>query len=108
MDNPLATLPVHARRVAGTVGGLRNVPDRAIKWVETGAALAALKTGGRLATVFVRRNPALAVGAVAGAGLLWLAANRRRKRQQEDVEAAETKPRRVRAKRASRTSKQAS
>ena len=47
MDNPLATLPVHARRVAGTVGGgLRSaVPDRAIKWVETGAALAALNAG---------------------------------------------------------------
>ena len=108
MDNPLATLPVQARRVAGNVGGsLRTVPDRAMHWVETGAALAALKTGGRVATGFVRRNPAIAAGAVAGAGLLWLAARHRRKHQQEEDQAAETKPKRVRARRASRGSKQA-
>ena len=43
MDNPLATLPDRAMRVAHHVGdGLRDaVPDRALKWVETGAAMAA-------------------------------------------------------------------
>ena len=63
MNNALATLPERAMRVAHQVGdGLKDaVPDRAIKWMETGAAMAALKTGGRVATTFVRRNPAIAV-----------------------------------------------
>lgn len=61
-------------------GGLRKrVPDKAMQWVETGAALGALKTGGRIATKFVRRNPVLAGAAIAGAGLLWYAAHRRAK-----------------------------
>src|SRR5690606_8873656 len=78
-------LPERAMHLAGQVGdGLRGaVPDKAVKWVETGAALAALKTGSRVATRFVKRNPAIAVAAVAGAGLLWLAARRRAKRQEE-------------------------
>ena len=48
MNNALATLPERAMRVAHQVGdGLKDaVPDRAIKWMETGAAMAALKTGG--------------------------------------------------------------
>ena len=68
MNNALATLPERAMRVAHQVGdGLKDaVPDRAIKWMETGAAMAALKTGGRVATTFVRRNPAIAVTAAAG------------------------------------------
>src|SRR5690606_10069321 len=51
MNQMLATLPDRAMRAAHHVGdGLKGaVPDRAIKWVETGAALAALKTGGRAA-----------------------------------------------------------
>lgn len=65
-------------------GGLRKrVPGKALEWVETGAALGALKTGGRIATKFVRRNPVLAGAALAGAGLLWYAA-RRRAKQAED------------------------
>src|SRR5690606_12316595 len=72
--NALSTLPDRAMRIAGQVGdGLRDkVPDGAMKWVETGAALAAAKTGGRVATAFVRRNPTIVVAAAAGAGLLWL------------------------------------
>ena len=50
-----------------------------MQWVETGAALGALRTGGKIATRFVRRNPVLAGVAVAGAGLLWLAARQRAK-----------------------------
>lgn len=60
--------------------GLRKaVPGKAMQWVETGAAIGAVKTGTRLATTFVRRNPVLATAAIAGAGLLWLAARRRAK-----------------------------
>ena len=100
--NQLANLPERALHLAGQVGdGLRGaVPDKAIKWVEAGAALAALKTGGRVATRFVKRNPAIAVAAVAGAGLLWFAARRRAKRQEEEGEGRRT--RRVEARRAPR------
>lgn len=42
-----------------------------------GAKLGALKTGARVAGMFVRRHPAVAVATVAGAGLLWYAAKRR-------------------------------
>jgi hypothetical protein len=101
--NQLANLPERAMHLAGQVGGgLRNaVPDRAMKWVETGAALAALKTGGRMATRVVKRNPAIAVAAVAGAGLLWFAARRRAKRQ-EEAGTEGRKTRRVEARRAPR------
>jgi hypothetical protein len=103
--NQLSQLPERAMHIAGQVGdGIRGaVPDKAIQWVETGAALAALKTGGRVATRFVKRNPAIAVAAVAGAGLLWLAARRRAKRREEEGGSEGRKaPRRVDARRAPR------
>ena len=108
MDNPLATLPDRAMRVAHHVGdGLRDaVPDRALKWVETGAAMAALKTGGRVAVGVVRRNPAIAATAVAGAGLLWLAARHRRKGMQEEEASGNGKAKRVHARKATRSRKQ--
>lgn len=103
MDNPLATLPERALQLAGQIGsGIRDaVPSRTLKWVETGAALAAIKTGGRVATRFVRRNPAITAAAVAGAGLLWLTA-RHRAKQREENEAADGKTKRVRPRRAPR------
>jgi hypothetical protein len=103
--NELTTLPERAMRLAGQVGGgIRDaVPNKAVQWVETGAALAALKTGGRVATRVVKRNPAIAVAAVAGAGLLWLAARRRAKRREEEDTGSEgRKTRRVDARRAPR------
>ena len=105
--NQLSTLPERALHLAGQVGdGLRGVvPDKAVKWVETGAALTALKTGGRMATRIVKRNPAVAVAAVAGAGLLWYAARRRAKRQEEEAEGRKT--RRVEARRAPRGNRRA-
>ena len=68
--------------------------------LETGAALGALKTAPRVATRVVRRNPVIAVAAVAGAGLLWYAARRRAKR--EGSEANEGTSKRIEAKRESR------
>lgn len=60
------------------------VPNGAGKWLETGAAIGALKTGSRVATTLVRRHPAAAVATVAGAGLIWYLA-RRRARQAENA-----------------------
>ena len=98
-------LPGRALELATQVGEtIRDrVPDKAIKWVETGAALGALKTGTRVATKFVRRNPVIAVAAAAGAGLLWYAARRRAKQAQEGpIEGSAT---RIEAKRANGTAR---
>lgn len=93
-------IPGRALELATQVGEtLRDrVPDKAIKWVETGAALGALRTGSRVAVKFVRRNPVVAAAAAAGAGLLWYAARRRAKQAQEGpIEGSAT---RIEAKRA--------
>ncbi len=73
-----------ALELIGEIGdGLRKaVPGKAMQWVETGAAIGAVRTGAKVASKFVRRNPVLATAAIAGAGLLWYAA-RRRARQAE-------------------------
>lgn len=96
----LNDLPGRALELATQVGETlrERVPDKAIKWVETGAALGALKTGSRVATRFVRRNPVIAVAAAAGAGLLWYAARRRAKQAQEAP--IEGSAKRIEAKRA--------
>ena len=93
-------IPGRALQLATQVGEtLRDrVPDKAIKWVETGAALGALKTGSRVAFRVVRRNPVMAAAAAAGAGLLWYAAHRRAKQAQNGpIEGSAT---RIEAKRA--------
>ena len=62
--------------------GLRKkVPDKAAQWIETGAALGALRAGSKVAGRFVKRNPYLVGAAVAGAGLLWLAARHHARKQ---------------------------
>lgn len=85
MNTTLSTLPERALQLATQVGaGIKDaVPDKAMKWVETGAALGALRTGTRVATRIVRRNPAMAVAAAAGAGLLWYVARRKAKQAQD-------------------------
>jgi hypothetical protein len=107
----LSNLPERALQLATQVGeGLKDaVPNKAVKWVETGAALAALRTGTRLATRIVRRNPVLSVAAVAGAGLLWYAARQRAKHARDGAgtdngngETIEGKATRVEARRGSR------
>lgn len=99
--NALTNLPERALELASHVGsGIKDaVPNRALKWVETGAALGALKTGTRVATRMVRRNPGIVVAAAAGAGLLWYAAHRRAK--QAENGAIQGTATRVEAKRAS-------
>lgn len=100
MNNALATLPQRAAQLAGSVKNA--VPGKAMQWIETGAAVAAMKTGGRVAVRAVRRNPAIAAAAVVGAGLLWLAARRHAKRREAD-ETNDGKTRRIEARRAART-----
>ena len=89
-----------ALELIGELGtGIRKaVPRKEMQWVETGAAIGALRTGTRIAGKFVRRNPVLAGAAIAGAGLLWLAARQHAKKQAagEPIEGSAT---RVEAKR---------
>ena len=89
-----------AMELIGELGtGLRKaVPGKAMQWVETGAALGAMRTGTKIAGTFVRRNPVLAGAAIAGVGLLWLVARQRAKKQAagEPIEGTAT---RVEAKR---------
>ncbi|MCE7032366.1 hypothetical protein LY625_06980 [Lysobacter sp. GX 14042] len=49
--------------------------------LETGVALGAMRSGAKVAGSFARRHPAALAATVAGAGLLWYAAQRRKKRQ---------------------------
>ena len=87
MNTTLSTLPERALQLATQVGaGIKDaVPDKAIKWVET--------------TRIVRRNPAMAVAAAAGAGLLWYVARRKAKQAQDGtIDGSAT---RIEAKRAS-------
>ncbi|MCI4567979.1 hypothetical protein [Lysobacter sp. CFH 32150] len=97
--NKLNSLQDRALALVSQVGdGLKQaVPDNAGKWLQTGAALGALKTGSRVATTFVRRHPVATVATVAGAGLLWYLA--RRRAQREMHEALEGSATRVTAKR---------
>ena len=48
--------------LAGKVGDAvkEHLPDHAMRWIETGAAIGAVKTGSRVARTFVKRNPAIA------------------------------------------------
>ena len=99
MNNKLGMAQDRALELIGEIGsGIRKaMPGKAMNWVETGAALGAMRTGGRVASRFVRRNPVLAGAAIAGAGLLWLAArNRAKKAQDAPIEGTAT---RVEAKR---------
>lgn len=74
-----------ARELVGELGdGLRKaLPGSASQWIETGAALAALRAGAKVAGRVARRNPLLVAAAVAGAGLLWYAARQRARRRAE-------------------------
>lgn len=67
-------------------------------WLKTGAALGAARTGTRVAGGFIRRNPAVAVVAVAGAGLAWYLARRHQKKL--EAQAIEGKAKRIEPRRA--------
>ena len=98
----LTTITDRALELASQAGtSLKHAVPSADKLLQTGAALGVAKTGGKLAVNFVRRNPAVAVAAAAGAGLLWYAARRRAKRLEADAP-IEGSAKRVEAKRGSR------
>jgi len=58
------------------------IPDSAEKWLQTGVAIGAARTGTKLAGGFLRRNPAILAASVIGAGLVWVAARQYKKRKQ--------------------------
>ncbi|MGJ7902463.1 hypothetical protein [Lysobacter sp. 1R34A] len=95
------SLPDRALELVSSVGdNIRQHVPNAGQWLETGVKLGALKTGARTAGVFIRRNPMIAAAAVAGAGLLWYAAARRKARQQAEGDPIEGSARRIDARRA--------
>jgi uncharacterized membrane protein YebE (DUF533 family) len=66
---------------------LRDAAPHASEWIKTGAAIGAVKTGGRVAGKLARRNPAITVAAaVAGIGLIGYALYRKRKQRQGVIE----------------------
>ncbi len=89
--------------LVGQVGdNIRDaLPDTAGKWLQTGAALGVAKTGSKAVGGFIRRNPAVAVAAAIGAGVVWYAVHRQRKKQlAEGGQVIEGKSRRVEARKA--------
>jgi len=89
--------------LVGQVGdNIRDaLPDTAGKWLQTGAALGVAKTGSKAVGGFIRRNPAVAVAAAIGAGVVWYAVHRQRKKQlAERGQVIEGKSRRVEARKA--------
>ena len=101
----LTTLTERAMDLVSQAGsGLRQVGPGASKLLQTGAAVGAVKTGGRVAVKFVRKNPVVAVAAALGVGVLAYAAHR--KRRQEALNAPiEGKSKRIEAKRVNGTGK---
>ncbi|MCD7099148.1 hypothetical protein [Stenotrophomonas sp. MMGLT7] len=89
-------------------GSLRESGVHAADWIKTGAAIGAVKTGGKVATKLVRRNPGVAIAAaVAGVGLLAYAVYRKRQRDKNaPIEGSshriEAHPGNARARRAAR------
>lgn len=101
------SLAEKAISLASQVGdGLKTaIPGSAGKWLQTGVALGAAKTGTRVATHLARRNPGMVAAAAAGAGLLWFLARRQQKKSER--EAIEGRATRVEAKRGTTTRKRA-
>ena len=94
--------------LAGQVGDSvrSHLPSERAKWLQAGMALGAAKTGTRVAGSFVRRNPAVLVAAVIGAGAAWYAVHRYRQKQRANGggEVFEGQARRIEPRRTSRKS----
>lgn len=99
----LTTITDRAMELASQAGtSLKHVGPSAQKLLTTGAALGVVKTGGKAAIGFARRNPVVAVAAALGVGVLAYAANRKRK-QAASKAPIEGKSKRVEAKRVNGT-----
>ncbi|ALN60707.1 MULTISPECIES: hypothetical protein [Lysobacter] len=95
------SLPDRALELVHAISAnLKEAAPKAGQWLDTGAKFGVVKAGARTAGGFIRRNPVVAVAAVAGAGLLWYAAARRKARQQAEGEPIEGSARRIDARRA--------
>lgn len=77
LSNRAAT---HGRRMGDN---LKVLMPTAETLLAAGAKFGALKTGARVAGLFLRRHPAVTVATVAGAGVLWYAAKRRSARAEQ-------------------------
>lgn len=100
----MSRLDSYSSKVMDLVGQVGDsfrgaMPSDAGKWLQAGVALGAAKTGGRAVGGFIRRNPAVAVAAAVGAGVVWYAVRRHQKKQQANGAVIEGKSRRVEAKR---------
>lgn len=108
----LDSIPGKMMDLVGHVGdSIRDsMPTRAGTLLQTGAALGMAKTGTRVAGHFLRRNPALVVATVIGAGAAWYAVHRYRNKQAAgetiDGKARRIEPRRNPQKSTSRTTRQ--
>ena len=83
---------------------LKQAGPSASKLLQTGAVMGAVKTGGRVAVKFVRRNPVVAVAAALGIGVLAYAAHRKRKKDALNAP-IEGRSKRIEAKRVNGTGK---
>lgn len=64
-----------------------QVAPHAVDWIKTGAAMGAVKTGGKVATRFARRNPVVTVAAAAaGVGLIAYALYRKNKSRKATID----------------------
>ena len=101
----LTTLTDRAMDLVSQAGtSLKQVRPGATKLLQTGAALGAVKTGGRVAAKFVRRNPVAVIAAALGVGVLAYAAHRKRKKDALNAP-IEGRSKRIEAKRVNGTVK---
>ena len=74
----LDLLPERALDLASQAGdALRTMAPKASTLLNTSMKLGAARAGAKAGMMIIRRNPAIAVATLAGAGLLWYAARRR-------------------------------
>lgn len=101
----LITITDRAMDLVSQAGSsLKHVGPTATKLLQTGAAMGAVKTGGRVALKMVRRNPVVSVAAALGVGVLAYAAHRKRKRDEANAP-IEGRAKRIEAKKVSGTGK---
>lgn len=96
----LNSLPSRALDIAQSIGdNLKQLTPKATSLLDAGAKLGALKTGTKVATIFLRRNPAVLAATVAAGGLIWYAAHRKKVREEANGSTVDGSSRRVDARR---------
>ncbi|HYM85280.1 MAG TPA: hypothetical protein VET30_00955 [Pseudoxanthomonas sp.] len=101
----LTTITDRAMDLVSQAGSsLQHVVPSATKLLQTGAAMGAVKTGGRVAVKFARRNPVVAAAAALGVGVLAYAAYRKKQKADSNTP-IEGRSKRVEAKRVNGTGK---